>query len=308
MRGLFVMAILLTASLTGCFGVPDGTIANGSVATIQFTALDPATLQPLVDPLTGSPAVDLVASFPVGSGQSGLGLAFEQALLGLTANATKRVQIEGNINEAFPEAATAERIFGPNPAQSAVPRQDFEAFVGQQPEVGMVFELTFFDAVVEAVNDTEVTYRVTPEPGQQDPLPNVGATLVTTIDGDTITQTLEPMVGATFAIQAAPFGGSTPMNLAPGSYYVKGAEGSQLLFGHNPFTLNHAVLGRDVTYDVTVLAVQGGTAGEATPVDGNFGVRQSPIFDQSGDGHHGSATPRPPHDPPAHDPDDGHTH
>ncbi len=296
-----IPALAAALVLAGCLGASG--VTNGSTVTILFTALDDG--QVIADPLLTGPQgpgliQDRVATFQVGTGSSGMGFAFESRFLGLDVNESAEFTV--HVPGGFVEERRIDAVFPPSPVSATVPRNEFVRFVGREPVVGDSFDLTFFPARVDAVNETAVTYSVQPEEGQRDHVPFVGAYLVTEIQGNQLIQHLEPDVGATFAIQ--PSQGGTTLNLQPGSYRVLGVEDDQLVYEFNPMTTMHVLLDREVTFQVTILQLQGG-AQQATPVDGNYGVRTSP---QIGVGSsnimpsEGADEPR----PDDHHGDDGH--
>ncbi|MHB1261956.1 MAG: hypothetical protein ACYC2H_09610 [Thermoplasmatota archaeon] len=146
-----------------------------------------------------------------------------------------------------------------------------------------------------------VSFRIQAEDGQQDPVPSVGATLVTHVGETQLLRTLEPNIGTTFAISPpSQFQPSTPLGLEPGSYKVLGATATKLQYSHS--TGAPDLVGRDLRVQVTVLDVQENAA--PVPTGGNFGVRSSPQVNGDPSSVLGQPLPTPAHDGG----DDGHGH
>lgn len=289
---VFAIAALLAS---GCLGIPEGAPDQGDVVTADWTAYDAET---------GTEVASGTADgFVLGSGESDLGLDFERHLIGVPAGETVSFVSESDPSRDFTEQITTDRVFGPHPLEVTVPRGDFTNFIGE-PSLGQRFEVSFYDAEVTQVTDTEVTYRVLAEDGQRDPVAFIGATLVTTLnDDDTMTQTLDPDVGATFDIaQPSPFNPNTPLGLAPGAYRTAGADGDQIVYDYDP-GMHAAIRDRAVRFEVTITSVE--PAASSGAPDGDYGRRDSPQL--LGDPSAARNTTDADHHDHGHA-DDGHTH
>ncbi len=293
-KTLLLFALVAATGLSGCFGA-----GNTLQATMTYTAYDPDTGAVLVDDATGAPIAGVSITFHPGSGDSGFGTEFERQVMAAGVNQTVNVTTRAD----YVEQVGRERVF---PSSSALVEVGYAEFVGAlgEPTVGQTFDYSqLYPARVEVVNEpitedavvtetdpdtgetterTEtrvvqpgtVTFRVIPEPGQRDPVPAVGAVLITLVEGDQITQMLEPTVGAKFPIMASPQG--TPLGLAPGQYRTVGANETAILYEFSPHP-SAMLLGRDVLIQATLTSVTSAALGEAPPASGaNFGARTSP--------------------------------
>lgn len=266
---LLATAAFALLAFSGCFGLPPGAAGTGDAVAIRYTAEDLATGQVLRQ--------DRTASFALGSGASGLGLAFERALRGQVAGDSLTFEVHGDSSLAYTDPVAVERALSPIPRQQAVPRSEFDATPFGPATVGKEFDAYgIYTGVVTRVNETEVAFTVSAQSdGQHDPVPSVGAVLVTTMTATHLLRTLDPTVGATFVINPpSPFNPSTPLGLSPGSYKVAGATATQLQFLHSASTATD-LIGKELRFTVHVLTVTAGSS-EVEPVDGNYGVRQSP--------------------------------
>lgn len=268
---LFLSTALL---LSGCLGVPDGAGDVGDSVTVDWAAFDSIT----GTRLAGASGL----TFVIGSGDSGLGAEVERAVIAQVPGETIRIQVE------LSSRATADAVFGPFDLELSVPRLDFERAIGA-PSLNQTFQVSFYDASVTAFDDAQVTYRVHAVDGQRDPVDFVGATLVTHVDGDQMTQELDPIVGATFTIQPSQTG-ETALGLAPGAYKSVGREGDQIVFDYIAGG-NVDLIGVPVDLEVTVTSVRAANA--APPNLDNLGVRVSPQLGGT---------------PPEDHSDHGHTH
>lgn len=263
---LALAAAFLALSLSGCFGYPEGTVRPGDTVTVVFDATDPATGEAL--------ATQRTATFAVGSGASGLGVAVERRLVGHRANDTVSVQSRGDESRAFGGEASVDRHLPPFPVESTLTRAEFEANIGP-PEVGDEFPLGgIYTARVVSFDEGNVTYRFVLDGEQANEFPAVGVVLMSRIEGGELTRTLDPMVDATFTIRPPSiFQPSTPLGLEPGSYRTLGADEDSILFAYSPGQ-DAALLVPDLDVRITIQSVQ--PAGRVTePVDGNYGVRGS---------------------------------
>jgi hypothetical protein len=294
------LAALLTA---GCLGVPPGAADGGDTVTIRYSAYDLATGEALRE--------GRVATFALGSGESGLGDRLEASVRGRAANDTYEVRVVDDPSLDYSERVEVNRSLAPIPIEQSAPRADFARFVGE-PAVNQTFDAygIYLGLVVGVTNDT-VTFRILADDGQEDPVPSIGARLVTTVTPTHLLRRLDPMPDATFAIQPpSPFQPTTPLGLEPGSYKVEGATDGKLVFLRSA-SAQADLVGRDLRVVVTVLEVQ--DAAEAVPTGGNFGARDShqvngdpaSVLGGSGD----PVVPEGPTDEPAPSgDDDGHGH
>lgn len=256
-------------AVSGCFGLPPGAAGHGDVVTVHYTAHDLATGQVLRN--------DRTVSFTLGSGDSGLGLAFERAVRGQAAGTTFSFEVHGDSSLAFTDPVNIDRALSPIPRHQSVPRSEFDATPFKPATVGKEFDAYgIYKGVVTSVNETLVAFTVSAKSeAQREPVPSVGAVLLTTMTDSHLLRSLEPTVGATFVIQPpSPFNPSTPLGLTPGSYKVVGATATQLQYLHAQSTASD-LIGKELRFTVTIDNVADST-GEVEPVDGNYGVRQSP--------------------------------
>lgn len=264
-----LLALLAAAALallvSGCFGVPPGAADTGDSVSIRYTAYDLDSGAVLRENRT--------KDFDVGSGASGLGEQLERAVRGHKANDTFTVTVRDDPALEYKGVVEVNRSLAPIPIIQSAPRADFEQYVGPA-SVGQVFPAYgIYDGVVTEVGNGTVTFRIQAEDGQEDPVPSVGATLVTHVGATHLERTLDPNVGTTFAISPpSPFQPSTPLGLEPGSYKVLGATETKLQYGYSAGEPD--LVGRDLRIVVTVLDVQENAA--PVPTSGNFGVRDSP--------------------------------
>jgi len=263
-----LMAAAALALAAGCLGVPPGSADNGDSVTIQYTAhfLDNGTV------LFGRD--NRTATFTVGAGDSGLGKALESAVRGHRQGDAFTVAVPHDHSLDYSAAAAVNRTLSPIPSNQSAPRSDFTNYVGE-PTIGKTFPAygVYTGVVTQADNDT-VWFEVRATDGQQDPIPSVGAVLVTHVMPTMLMRRLDPVNGSTFAIQPpSPFQPSTPLGLQPGSYRVVGATADQILYARSSSTESD-LIGRALSFDVQVVQV---THVEATvPTGGDFGVRSSP--------------------------------
>lgn len=300
-----VLLTLIALVLAGCTGVPDDAAGHLDRVTATVTVTDLAGGEPLVE--------DRSVTFRLGTGGSGFGFVFERGLTGLQEGASKTITVRDDPSLAYGGQVTRETEFE-QPLTGEVTEQQFlgifdDAVPGQVYEA----EFSFYDLRVESVDNGTVTYRWLPEDGQRDDVPSLGATLVTHVDEarGVMIQHLEPVVGATFVVPPPnQFQQGTPLDLDPGSYQVIGGEEGTLVFAYHP-TLYPEIFDQDFRIEVTVTRIVQATGTQAEPVDGNFGVRQSPVIngDPDGEPHYGALGAALGHEAPGDDHmDDGHTH
>jgi FKBP-type peptidyl-prolyl cis-trans isomerase 2 len=286
-------AALLVATLSGCFGVPPGAADTGDEVTIRYTVYDLGTGAALRENRT--------VAFVVGSGASGLGDQVERSVRGHLPNETYTVTVRDDASLGYTGLIEVNRTLAPIPREQSAPRADFEQFVGPA-SVGQVFDAYgIYDGVVTEVRNQTVLFRIEAAQGQVDPVPSVGARLVTTVGETELTRTLEPVVGQTFTIAPpTPFQPSTPLGLEPGSYKVLGATDTKLQYSRSASAAAD-LIGKDLRVEVTILDVH--ELAEAVPTDGNFGARDgSPQVNGDPSSVLGGPVPTATHA------DDGHDH
>jgi FKBP-type peptidyl-prolyl cis-trans isomerase 2 len=282
--------------LSGCFGMPPGAADTGDAVTIRYTAYDLETGDLLRENRT--------VAFAVGSGTSGLGDAVERAVRGHLANDTFTVTVRDDPALDYGELVEVNRTLAPIPVVQSAPRRDFEQFVGPAAVEQTFPAYGIYDGLVTEVTNDTVHFRIVATDGQEDPVPSVGAVLVTHVGETELVRELRAIDGATFSVapptQAQP---NTPLGLAPGSYKVLGMTDSKLQYGHAQSAPDLA--GRDLRVVVTVLEVTPAAA-DPVPTSGNFGVRSSPQV--NGDPTTVLGSPVPSGEAPAADDGHGHTH
>ncbi len=247
-RAFTCLIVLVGALVAGCAESPE--TQSLTEVTFSLTLRDPASGDIIIGNETGLPLENFTITALAGA-PSGLDAAFDARL----AAASPGDVIEGTFQLAdFSGEIGKEHTYGPSPAVSSIGRADFVAYIGE-PEVGMVFAMPqYYNATVEAFDNETVTYRITPEPNQRDPVDAVGAILVTTVEGDNITQRLEPNVGSTFVIQPVP-GAPGPLGLVAGAYRSEGANETHILYSFQPIPLPQWV-GKEVLVHAAVQTVQ----------------------------------------------------
>jgi len=258
-------AAALVTLLSGCFGVPPGAADNGDNVRIRYTAYDLETGAVLRQNRT--------ADFAVGSGASGLGSQLERAVRGHQANDTFTVEVRDDPALDYSGVVEVNRTLAPIPIVQSAPRMDFEQYVGEA-FVGQRFPAYgIYDGLVTNVTNETVHFRIEAQQGQEDPVPSVGAVLVTTVGETELRRELRPEVGATFAVSPpSPAQPSTPRGLEPGSYKVLGATETKLQYSRSVGAPD--LVGKDLRVVVTVVAVQ--QVPEPMPTSGNYGARSSP--------------------------------
>ena len=265
-RALLLLAAVLALLGAGCLGVPPGAADTGDSVTILYTAHDLDTGAALRENRT--------ATFTVGAGDSGLGLMVEKAVRGHRQNDTFSVVVRGDPSLDYSAPASVNRTLAPIPANQTAPTSDFTNYVGE-PTLGKTFPAYgVYTGVVTAADNQTVTFNVVATDGQRDPVPSVGAVLVTQVTPTQLLRHLDPVNGSTFAVQPpSPFSPSTPLGLQPGSYKVLGATADKILYARSASTETD-LIGKSLRVDVTVQQV---THVQATlPTGGDFGVRSSP--------------------------------
>lgn len=260
---LLCLAGLLTA---GCLGLPPGSADNGDSVTVRYSAVDADT--------GASLRTERTATFVLGSGASGLGLAFERAIRGQLPNATTTFTIRNDPSTAFHGVVEVSRQLPDIPVHQDAPRADFDASQFGPAVVGKTFPAYgIYQGTVTAVGETTVTFDVSATDGQRNAFPAIGAVLVSTVSGDAIRRVLDPDIGAQFTIQPpSAFQPTTPLGLEAGTYRVLGATATHLQFTHST-SLQGDLIGKGVTYTVTVVRV---SPVAQAPAGDDYGVRNSP--------------------------------
>jgi FKBP-type peptidyl-prolyl cis-trans isomerase 2 len=283
-----VLATLLLAGASGCFGVPPGAADTGDEVSILYTAYDLESGAVLRENRT--------ADFAVGDGTSGLGEQVERSLRGHKAGETYTVTVRDDPALDYTGVVEVNRTLAPIIAVQSAPRSDFEQFVGPAHVNQTVPAYGVYDGIVTEVGNDTVTFRIQAQDGQEDLVPSVGATLVTRVGPTELTRELRPNVGATFAIAPpSPFQPSTPLGLAPGSYKVLGATETKLQYSRAAGEPD--LVGKDLRVVVTVVDVR--EAAAPMPTSGNYGARDSPQVD--GDPSSVLGRPLPTGEPADHD-------
>lgn len=266
-----VLAVLAVAALSGCVGYEDGTIGLGStvLGSIEVQDLDGNVVIP-----------ERVVNAIAGRGDIGVGLDFEEAIIGLAQGNTYRITVENDPSLAFDEIVKVDNTFGPSPLVGEIPTSQFTGAFGDL-QAGDEFTpgQSFFSYRVESRNDDIVVYRALPEDGQRNPIDRLGATLVTyvNLEADTLTQVLEANPGQRFKIDPpSAFNPETPLGLAPGAYEGYMTYEGQIAYRYSP-ALFAAALPDSFVVVFTPNSVVAPQA-DAEPMDGNYGVRTSYVI------------------------------
>jgi FKBP-type peptidyl-prolyl cis-trans isomerase 2 len=257
---------LVALLVAGCMGTPPGSARPGDSVTIEYSAFDLESGDALRENRT--------VTFTVGEGESGLGSTVEGSLRGHRANETYTVEVRADPSLDYSERVEVNRSLSPIPTHQTAPRADFAQYVGE-PTVGQTFDAygIYTGKVTNVTNDT-VSFQVIAEDGQEDPVPSVGATLVTHVTETALLRRLDPVDGATFTIQPpSPFQPTTPLGLQAGSYRVAGSTDGKLLYDRSASAQTDLV-GRELRVVVHVLEVTPAQA--PVPTVGNYGARDSP--------------------------------
>ncbi len=248
------------ASLAGC---TDGArLDSADDITVTVTLRDPATGNVIFENATGQPFENRTLTLRLGVDESPLGPAFMETLAKLREG--DRLQRQLNLGP-FAGDVAGPRIHGPHGIVKTEHRLMFEAKYDVEAEPGLIFNAPpYYKARVDSIDGDYVTYRLVPEDGQRDAVDQVGCIMITYVDGDNMTQVLEPVVNATFVVApSAP----APLGLEPGSYLVLGSNETHLLFGRHPSLLVDWV-GRDVLFEVRVTKIV--TEEERKAIDGHY--------------------------------------
>ncbi len=271
---LIVTALLLP--LAGCLGFPEGSAGPGDLVVASVMVTDAETGAPLM--------TNQQLSFAVGSGLSRLGFSFERQVLGLTEGESATIKVTDDPSLQWGNTVNAQGVFEDS-LTGTIDEGRFVQFFGELA-VGETFtpQQSFYEFRVEDKSNGIVTFRALPEEGQLNPLPALGATVRTTVDESrgVLIQRLLANEGATFTIQPpSAISADTLLGLEPGAYQSVGNEGDEIVYRFNP-TGDHRVVGHDLIIQVTIIGIREGAGGpNVEPVDGNYGVRASPVINGS---------------------------
>ncbi len=283
---ILLLAALAAIPLSGCLGLPEGSADSGYEVALQFRAFDADSGETLVSSATG---------FVIGSGDSGLGPQFERNIIGHKVNETFTFVINNEGPTRYPGEASVPRALSDVPLVQQTSHSTFISFVGLQPDVGLVFPLAqdeHGNVLLEGrvlANDTQVSFRVLVEDGQEIPAPEIGAKVRYGVIGDNATRSLVSDVGAVFGIAVPAPGRPTLLGLQPGAYRSTGMSDTDLLFEFNSNYHYPQLLGRNVRYEVTLLGVAAGD--EELDPDRRITERTSPVLRGTPDDVRKSVTP-----------------
>jgi hypothetical protein len=257
---LLVATVLATLVVSGCTGYGPGPDPRDAV-TVRYD-LHYAGNGTLI-------RSNLTETFVVGDQSSMFGKPVDDEIMQRRLGESFEVDLAG-----YGETVHVNRSLAAIPVFQSAPRADFEQFVGAA-SVNQTFPAYgIYDGVVTEVTNDTVFFRILAIDGQEDPVPSVGATLVTTIGETDLLRDLRPNVGQTFVISPpSPYQPSTPLGLDPGAYIVRGASDTQLEYGRSPLGdpalfNDPKIVGKDLVVEVQILAIQP----EPEP-SGNYGVR-----------------------------------
>ncbi|MGB1697585.1 MAG: hypothetical protein ACPHK8_04225 [Thermoplasmatota archaeon] len=267
--------ILLISMLafSGCLGlekIPDTVYGEVTVYDAETGAL-----------ITAATAYEFV----IGQDKFGFGTSFESKLEGAREGQTLTIVEAGP--EFGSEPVVVPGVFGPLDLMGTIPQAQFEISFGPA-SAGSTFTPpgSFYDYRIESVREEIVTYIALPEDGQVNFIEQLGANLVTDLNGDgTMTQSLEPVLDSLFTV-IPDAQGNTILGLDPGTYKTSGGSKGEVHYLYTP--VKPEVIGKQLRYEVEILATVSGFMPE--PVEGNFGVRDSPVMlgpyvPGSNDGH-----------------------
>lgn len=270
LKPILLISILAFSGCIGLEKIPDTVYGEVTVYDAETGAL-----------ITEATAYEFV----IGQDKFGFGDAFESKLDGA------RVGQQLTIIEPGPEfgadPVVVPGVFGPLDLIGTIPQAQFEISFGAAT-VGSIFTPpgSFYEYRIEGVQEEIVTYKALPEDGQVNFIQQLGANLITDLNGDdTMTQSLAPVTGALFTVLPDDQG-NTILGLDPGTYMTSGGSKGEVHYLYTP--VKPEVIGKELRYEVEILATVSGFMPE--PVDGNFGVRTSPVMlgtyvPDSGDGH-----------------------
>ena len=266
MTRLLLLAATAVLLLSGCTGLPAGAADLGDTVTVRYAIhdLDGNVLRP-----------ERTATFVVGTGGSGLGLGFERGVRGHLVNENTTLTVRDDPSLAFGKTVEVDRqLQGIDQVQDA-PRRDFEANVGPAT-VGQTFPaFGIYTATVTGFTADRVNFTIEAKPDQHDPVPSVGAVLVSQGDGTTIHRSLDPTVGATFVINPpTSTNPNTPLGLAPGTYKTLGATETKLQYSYSS-SGSLDLVGKDLRFTFTITSIRPGSH-DVEPVGGNYVARPSP--------------------------------
>lgn len=291
------LPLLLIAALlaSGCTGLPEGAADFGDTVTVRVT----------VEDVNGTVVrAQRTVAFALGSGESGLGLAFERNVRGLTVGENASFVVSDDPSLGITTPVSVPRILNPIMMHQDAPRADFEASLGPA-SIGQQFDaFVIYTGTVTGITATRVNFTISTSaldadgnPTVQEDAVPVGAVLVTTPDGTQLQRELRPIVGNVFTIDAPTPQRPAPLGLAPGTYRTIGATDDEIQYAFSPGGAAD-LLGRDLRFKVTVLRIVVGE--DPAPIDGNYVDRDSPYLNGDADALLGA--------PAAHDEDAGDDH
>lgn len=267
-RLLVLLLITATLAASGCTGIPEGTAADGVAVSIDWIARDPDTGDVL--------AQGEGLRFTVGSGNSGLGTDLETSLVGRAANQTYTFVSRDDASRAYSEEVSTPQLLGKDDAEGVIPVSAFQQQFGRDPTLNETFEFNpFYDAKVVALDGENFTYRFHIDGEEQsDPVPFVGAFLVSRIIDEELVRTLEPDVGALFTIQPSTQSNPSPLGLPPGAFRTLEARDGNVIYGRAAVS-DPALADRALEFEVIVNEVAGVSAVGTELTQGQYGVRSN---------------------------------
>lgn len=275
MKPVLAALALAVLSVAGCTGLPEGSADFGDTVTVRFSATDDngTVLRP-----------ERTSTFVLGSGASGMGLGFERALRGALQGENLTFAVTDDPSLGFRDVVEVDRALPPIQRHQDASRRDFEAnvgpaFAGQQFPAFGVYTATVTGITTDRVNFTidlrDADLDGFPDASQEDPVPSVGAILVSEASESQILRSLKPNVGATFTINPpSPANPSTPLGLAPGTYRTVGANDDSIEYSKST-SASADLIGKTVHFKATILRLVVGEH-DAEPVDGNYAARDAP--------------------------------
>jgi hypothetical protein len=266
-----LLVALILAPLSGCLGIPEGAIAHGDTVQVVIDVFDADTGESLV--------TNTAESFIVGDGDAGYGFEFERQLIAKADDFEGTLIIRNDPSVQWNGQVSVQARYA-SPLVQTAPYESYNQSFGE-PNVGDIFRppQALFDYQVVSIEGDQVAYKPIPEQGQRDPVPVIAAFLVTFVEDNELVQVLEPDVGATFRVlPPSPFNPTTPLGLGPGSYRALIGDGETITYDQSAVT-NPELAGRNLRIQVSVTSLtKADGVAVVEPVDGNYGVRQSPAI------------------------------
>lgn len=269
-----VVVSLLALAAAGCFGDAPGSAHAGDVVVVRYTAWDLETGQLLGEANTTTPA------FALGSGESGLGLDVERALVGHRQNDTVEVRSSEAAARSYTQTLVLPPWFGEPPANhtvsiSALHQDDILLAI---PVGGSAAVAAGLNATVIARDATTLVWQWDVREGQHFRVPDVeGVDYVFHPRGDRLNITLEGRSGAEFFIPAQPglpdaAVQTTVRGVGAGHYRVLASSDGMLRFSYAPDT---PLFQKAIRVQATLVQVHT-PSGVPAPVGGNYGAHGSP--------------------------------